>query len=43
MQEVAEFTDRIWCSVDKIKEVRQAAGRFEVLVAWKGLSIAGDS
>ncbi len=25
MQEVAEFTDRIWYSVDKIKEVRRAA------------------
>ncbi len=43
MQEVAEFTDRIWYSVDKIKNVREAAGHCEVLVAWKGLTTAGDS
>ncbi len=33
MKEIAEFTDRIWYSVDKIKHVREAAGHFEVLVA----------
>ncbi len=43
MQEVAEFTDRIWYSVDKIKGIREAANHFEVLVAWKGLAAAGDS
>ncbi len=43
MQDVAEFTDRIWYSVDKIEDVREAADRFEVLVCWKGLSTAGDS
>ncbi len=43
MQDVAEFIDRIWYSVDKIKDVREAADRFEVLVCWKGLIIAGDS
>ncbi len=40
MPEVAEFTDRIWYSVDKIKDVRLAAGHFEVLVGWKGLTAA---
>ena len=43
MQEVAEFTDRIWYSVDKLKDVREVSGHFEVLVAWKGLTTAGDS
>ncbi len=43
MQEVEEFTDRIWHSVDKIKDVGEAAGHFEVLIAWKGLNAAGDS
>ncbi len=43
MQEVAEFTVRIWYSVDKIKDVREAASHFEVLVAWKGLTTARDS
>ncbi len=43
MQEVAEFTDRIWYSVDNIKDIREAGNHFEVLVAWKGLTAAGDS
>ncbi len=43
MQEVAEFTDRIWYSVDKIKDAPEAADHFEALVAWKGLTVAGDS
>ncbi len=43
MQEVAEFMDRIWYFVDKIKDVRKSADHFEVLVAWKGLNAAGDS
>ncbi len=43
MQEVAEFTDRICYSVDKIKDVRETAGLFEVLVEWKGLTTTGDS
>ncbi len=43
MKEVAEFTDRIWYSVDKVKDIREAADGFEVLVCWKGLTTAGDS
>ncbi len=43
MQEAAEFTDRIWYSVDNIKAIREAGNHFEVLVAWKGLTAAGDS
>ncbi len=43
MQEVADFTDRIWYSVDKIKDVREFGGHFEVVVAWKGLTTAGGS
>ncbi len=43
MQEVAGFTDRILYSVETIKDVREAAGHFEVLVAWKGLTTAVDS
>ncbi len=43
MQEYAEFKDRSWYSVDKIEDVPDAAGHFEVLVACKGLTTAGDS
>ncbi len=43
MKEVAEFTDRTWYSVYKIKDVQEAAGHVDVLVAWKGLTTAGDS
>ncbi len=43
MKEVAEFTDRIWYSVDNVKDIREAADGFEVLVSWKGHTIAGDS
>ncbi len=43
MEEVAELTDRIWYSVDKIKDIRETADVFEVLVGWKGLNTAGDS
>ncbi len=43
MEEVAEFVDRIWYSVDKIKDIREAADSFEVLVGWKGPTTAGDS
>ncbi len=30
-------------AVDKIKDIREAADGFEVLVGWKGLTTAGDS
>ncbi len=43
MKEATEFTDPIWYSVDKIKDVREAADRFEVQVRWKGLTSAGDA
>lgn len=43
MQEVAEFTDHIWKSVDKLKELRELPNTFEVLASWKGISTAGDS
>ncbi len=43
MQEVAEFTHRIWYSVEKIKDVREVADLFEILVCWKSLTSAGDS
>ncbi len=43
MKEVAEFTDRIWQSVDKIEDILEDAAGFEVLVVWKGLATVGDS
>ncbi len=43
MKKVAEFTDRIWYSVDKIKDGREAVDGFDVHVGWKGLTAAGDS
>ena len=43
MSDIAEFTDRVWFTVDKIKDLRETSDRFEVLVAWKGLTSAGDS
>ncbi len=43
MKEVVEFTDRIWDSVNKIKDIREAADDFEVLVGRKGLTAAGVS
>ncbi len=43
MKEIAEFSDRIWYNVDKIKDIREMDGTFQVLVAWKGLSSASDS
>ncbi len=33
MQEVAQFTDRIWYSVYNIKDIRAAGNHFAVLVA----------
>ncbi len=43
MKEVADFTDRIWYSLDKVKDIREAADGFEVLVNWKALTTSGDS
>ncbi len=43
MKEVAEFTDRIWYSVDKVKDIREAADGFANLVEWKGLTTARDA
>lgn len=43
MAELAEFSDRVWHSVNTVKDVRESNGFFEVLVSWKGLSTAGDS
>ncbi len=43
MKEVAEFTDRFWYSVDKIKDIREATDGFEILVGWKRLTTPGDS
>lgn len=43
MRESAEFSDRIWYSYDKIKDIRENSNQFEVFVSWKGLSIAGES
>jgi len=43
LEDIADFTDRIWYSVDKIKDVRSTSGNFEVLVSWKGLTSHGDS
>ncbi len=43
MQEVVEFSDHIWYYVDKIEDIREAACQFEVSVAWKGLTTAGNS
>lgn len=43
MKEIADFSDRVWYSVDKFKDLRNVDGQFELLVSWKGLSSAGDS
>lgn len=43
MREIAEYSDRIWYSVEKIKDVKESTNGFEVLVSWKGLSSSGDS
>lgn len=43
MKEIAEFSDRVWYSVNNIKNVRKEKGQFEALVAWKGLTDRGDS
>lgn len=43
MKEIADFSDRVWYSVDKIKDVRETDGNYEALVSWKGLSTSGDS
>ena len=43
MRAVAEFSDRIWHTVEKVKDLRLSHGSFDVLVAWKGLSTSGDT
>lgn len=43
MQEIAEYSDHIWYSVDKVKNVRETTDGFELLVSWKGLSASGDT
>ncbi len=43
LKEIADFSDRVWYSVDKIKDLRESQGHFEVLVSWKRLSVTGDS
>ena len=43
LKEIADFSDRVWYSVDKIKNLRENDGVFELLVSWKGLSDSGDS
>ena len=43
MKQIADFTDRVWYAVEKIKDLREVQGEFEVLVSWKGLSTSGDS
>ena len=43
MKEVAANTDRIWYAVERIKDIRELGGHFEVLVSWKGFSSAADS
>lgn len=43
MREIAEYSDSIWYSVEKFKDVRESTNGFEVLVSWKGLSSSGDS
>lgn len=42
MKKIADFSDRIWYSVDKIKDLRDSGKCFEILVSWKGLTAAGD-
>ena len=43
MRELAEFSDRIWHSVDNIKDIREHNSTFEAFVSWKGLTSHGDS
>lgn len=42
IKDIADFSDRIWYSVDKIKNIRESDRIFEVLFSWKGLSPNGD-
>lgn len=43
MEKLAERTDKIWYSVDDIKDVKKRNDEFQVLVSWKGLSSKGDT
>eukprot|EP00177_Eucheuma_denticulatum_P006755 GFKZ01012276.1.p1 GENE.GFKZ01012276.1~~GFKZ01012276.1.p1 ORF type:complete len:235 (-),score=7.92 GFKZ01012276.1:81-785(-) len=43
MEKITEFSDRVWHSVDTIKDLRAQSNYFEVLVSWKGLTAHGDS
>ena len=43
MKEIAEFSDQIFFSVDKVKDLREKAGQFQVLVGWKGYSSNSDT
>ena len=43
MQEVAEFTDRTWHSVERFKDIKEEDSHFKILVSWKGLTSTGDS
>lgn len=43
MKQIAEFSDRVWYFVDKIENIREVEGKFEVFVSWQGLTTAGDS
>ena len=43
MEDIAEFNDRVWYAVDKIKDLRFENDKFEVLVAWRGFTAASDS
>lgn len=43
MNEIPDFSDLIWYSVDKLKNMCELNGLFEILVSWKGLSTNGYS
>lgn len=43
LQEVAEFSDRIWHSADCVKYLRHRYGVYEVPVSWNGLTSSGDT
>ena len=37
MEEIAEFSDRVWYSVSKIQDTREENESFKAFISWKGL------
>ena len=43
MEEIANFSDRIWFIVDTVKDIRQGFYSIEVLISWMGLKKSSES